>query len=121
MISDHPVTVETQSPVNGVSLARAGGYFNRSAGDVIRTTLADACGADWASRGVILDFANVTFIDSAGISALLSVREEVLGRGGKIVLCSVPPLIRRTFEFVGIERLIPLAASPRKAGEMMNP
>jgi anti-sigma B factor antagonist len=52
---------------------------------------------DAGRRDPILDMADVPYVDSAGIGALVAVRTLILGAGGKLVLLSVP---RRVYELL---------------------
>jgi len=44
---------------------------------------------------VVIDLANVTFVDSSGLGGLIVARESARDRGGSVSLVSPPPLVRR--------------------------
>jgi anti-anti-sigma factor len=52
-------------------------------------------------RRLILDFAEVTFMDSSGVSALVKLHRR-LGSDGTLVLCDVPLQPRRVLEITGL-------------------
>ena len=56
-----------------------------------------------AGRPVAIDMADVTFIDSSGLSALLSGLRLARGHGGTIRLANVGPQIHRIFEVTGLQ------------------
>jgi len=50
-----------------------------------------------------VDLANVTFIDSTGLSALVVAHRQLEEAGGELRLVSVPPKVHRVFELVGLD------------------
>lgn len=55
-------------------------------------------------RGVILDFANVGFINSAGVGALFQLCQRLRKRETTLLLVNLPPGVARLFESVGLDR-----------------
>ena len=49
----------------------------------------------WDTQHVWLDLTGLTFIDASGLGALVQARMLVEGRGGRLTLRGVPPLVRR--------------------------
>jgi anti-anti-sigma factor len=103
-----------------VCCVRASGHIGWGADTQIRDSLKATAGAAWAASPVVINLADVSFIDSAGISSLLAVHRELRGGGGRLVLCDVPPIIGQTFEVVGLSRLIPVAQDMHGAREMLS-
>ena len=62
--------------------------------------------ADWlaamAGSTVVIDLQRVTFIDSAGIGALVRARNQLSAAGNDLVLTRPPSNIRRLFEVTGL-------------------
>jgi anti-sigma B factor antagonist len=54
---------------------------------------------------VVLDLAEVTFIDSTVLSALLTFRTRFRDLGGDLVIVSEDRRVLRTFEITGLDRL----------------
>jgi anti-sigma B factor antagonist len=54
---------------------------------------------------VVLDLAQVTFIDSTVLSTLLRFRERFKALGGDLVIVSEDRRVIRTFEITGLDRL----------------
>jgi anti-sigma B factor antagonist len=44
---------------------------------------------------VVIDLAEVTFVDSSGLGALIVARKSARGGGGSVSLVSPPPTVRR--------------------------
>ena len=67
------------------------------------------------ARNVVIDLSEVTFIDSSGLSALLTASSRARERGGAVALVLAqgePPSI---FRFRGVDRLLSLHESRDEA------
>jgi anti-anti-sigma factor len=62
----------------------------------------DALTGGGAVRSVALDLAAVTLVDSAGIGALLSIRERAADLGIELALTRVSDPVRRIFDVTGV-------------------
>jgi anti-sigma B factor antagonist len=51
---------------------------------------------------VVLDFAGVTFCDSQGLSALISLNRDVTAGGSRLVLANVGDFMGRLLEITGL-------------------
>lgn len=51
---------------------------------------------------IVLDLAEVSFLDSSGLGALLQARAEVLAAGGRLTLASVAPGPGRVIAIAGL-------------------
>jgi anti-sigma B factor antagonist len=51
---------------------------------------------------LVLDFADVTFCDSQGLSTLISLHREVAAAGGRLVLVRVGDFMARLLEITGL-------------------
>lgn len=54
---------------------------------------------------ITLDLAGVTFMDSTGLSALVTIRNLLVDRGGDLVLQEVSPAVYRVLVLVGMDGL----------------
>ncbi|NET57772.1 MAG: STAS domain-containing protein [Symploca sp. SIO2E6] len=54
---------------------------------------------------VLIDFADVTFMDSSGLGALVLALKTVRAAGGKLFICSVNDQIRMLFELTSMDRV----------------
>ncbi len=70
----------------------------------LRARLAQAM--DRAERAVILDLAEVSFCDSAGLNVLLAARRQAEAAGLEFALSCVPARLRRILEMTGADRVL---------------
>lgn len=59
-------------------------------------------------KKVIIDFCNVTFMDSSGIGMLIGRYKLVSMLGGKMSMINVKQPIKKVFEMSGVLKLIPI-------------
>jgi anti-anti-sigma factor len=120
MLHDTPIAVEvdTGPSDNALFCLRASGYLGRGTDRKIIERLSRSNGGQAAGETVVLNLCDVTFIDSAGISSLLAVQQEMSSGGRRIILCNVPPFINQTFDIVGMSRLIPVVEDLERAREI---
>ena len=90
--------------VPGVTLE---GELDLAAAPVLRERLEQAAGA--AERGVVLDMAEVTFVDSSALRELLRAHAAVRRAGGRLVLAAVGPAVARLFELTRTSDVLLLA------------
>ena len=53
-----------------------------------------------ATRGVVLDLANVDYISSAGLGVLFTMKKTLVDNKGELLFCNLKPQIVRLFEIV---------------------
>ena len=68
------------------------------------------------ARTILVDLTETTFLDSTMLSALLSARNE-LRDGGRLLLVTNGPTVKRVFEIAGIDRFFDFYPSRRAAEE----
>ncbi|HEX9164281.1 MAG TPA: STAS domain-containing protein [Gemmatimonadales bacterium] len=68
-----------------------------------------------AHRRMVLDFGQVTFVDSSGLGAILSCLRELNNSGGDLKLCNVLPPVRALFEMVRLHRIVDILATREDA------
>eukprot|EP00752_Nemacystus_decipiens_P014121 g12557.t1 len=71
------------------------------------TELKSLLGSDWAGKKVAIGFADVSYIDSAAIGWLLSLHKAMNEAGGKLVLHSMSPSVRRVLTMMRIDSTTP--------------
>jgi anti-anti-sigma factor len=76
--------------------------------------LGAALGAADGARTVI-DFREVTFIDSSGISVLLQAAREAEIVGGRLACIEGPPEVHRVLQITGIDQMLDWVADPAEA------
>lgn len=75
------------------------GRIDSAGADGLRSALETA--ASEAEKRVMVDFATVEYISSAGLRALLSGAKAVQTRGGGVVLCGLHLNVREVFDISG--------------------
>ena len=96
-----PVTIE----VNGNTMtARLSGELDHHHTQKLREEIDRSVQKEHPNR-LILNFAGVEFMDSSGIGLVLGRYRLMQEREGRLVLCAMPPHIRRVMRVAGIANL----------------
>ena len=53
-----------------------------------------------ATKGIVVDLANVDYISSAGLGVLFTLKKFLKKNGGDLLFCNLKPQIKRLFEIV---------------------
>ncbi|MCJ8143594.1 STAS domain-containing protein [Ancylobacter sp. A5.8] len=67
------------------------------------------------SNGVLLDFAELVFISSAGLRVVLKAAKLARGASIPLAVCSLSPQVHEVFEVSGFSALIPIHQSRETA------
>lgn len=95
------VTVDIHGPIASILFS---GNVDYSTQEEIQNASRTALFADQV-REIHLDFADVTFVDSSILRALLMLRRETDAKGKSLVLLNCNDYIREVFEIGGFDRL----------------
>jgi anti-sigma B factor antagonist len=87
-------------------VVHASGELDAESGSQLRTILSEA----FASRpeAVVVDLAGLLFIDSVGLSVLVSAHQRGDADGIPLEVHSVPPSCRRVFEITRLDEVLDL-------------
>jgi anti-anti-sigma factor len=88
--------LEVQAAPDGT--LRLSGEFDMSSVETFRLAVETSADPD---REVVLDLTELTFLDSSGIRAILTMAQEI-GTNG-VVMRNPQPNVRRVIELIGIE------------------
>jgi anti-anti-sigma factor len=66
-------------------------------------------------KRVLFDFAKTEYVASAGMRVLLSIARSILQKGGKVVLSSLSPNVRKVFEIAGFTNIFPIFPTREEA------
>jgi len=58
---------------------------------------------------VVLNFADVTYVNSSNIAKMLKLRKTVLSKGGRLVLCGVNTHVWGVFLVTGLDKIFEFA------------
>ncbi len=105
--------IEMRPPADGAVVLILDGEFDLAAVPALHEQLEAARGA--ADRGVVLDCAGVTFVDSSGLRELLRARTTFGADGKALVLASLQPAVVRLFELTGATQAIRTAPTLERA------
>jgi anti-sigma B factor antagonist/stage II sporulation protein AA (anti-sigma F factor antagonist) len=64
---------------------------------------------------LLLDFAELTYISSAGLRVVLKATKMVRGAGGTLAVCGLIPQVHEVFDVSGFSSLIPIHPSREAA------
>jgi anti-sigma B factor antagonist len=70
----------------------------------VRRSLQDAL--DGGVRAVVLDLADVPFIDSGALGMMVWLHKQLRQRGGRVCVVAAQPSVRDLFERTSVHRLI---------------
>ncbi len=68
---------------------------------------------------LVIDLSEVTFIDSAGVTALVAGVRRVRDNGGEAVVCS-GRRVNRLLETIGFDRVVPVVGTVDEAAHLMG-
>jgi anti-anti-sigma factor len=86
---------------------RPAGELDLATLPTLEDSLRTALGRDGSP--VILDLSALAFIDSTGIAVLVRESRASRENGARLSIRGAPAAVRRTFELMGVESLLPLA------------
>jgi anti-sigma B factor antagonist len=95
------LVVETQ---NGHVMIRAAGELDLSSAPSLSTAAENAF-AD-GSQVLMLDLSGITFMDSTGISAVLTAHRAAEARGAVVAVIAPSDIAMRVLQIIGVEHLL---------------
>ncbi|MFO1026763.1 MAG: STAS domain-containing protein [Acetobacteraceae bacterium] len=69
---------------------------------------------------VVLDFALVTYIASAGLRVVLDAAKKIRVQRGRFVICGASDAVKRVFDVSGFSRIITLVSTEDEAITLMR-
>ncbi|MEU9020565.1 STAS domain-containing protein [Actinomadura sp. NPDC048394] len=103
-----PLEVTARSQA-GRAVVRLRGELDIAGSDELRRHL-EAARREHGDH-LILDLADLEFMDSQGLSVIVGCYKAATAAGGSLTLAGPRPLVRRTLEITGLHRRIPVQAS----------
>lgn len=73
-----------------------------------------------SAQAVIVDLEKVSFMDSAGLGALIGGIRRVRNLGGALVMCAPSRSLAKVFKMTGVDRLAPVVATREQAAAALN-
>lgn len=100
--------IQTSRDGDLVTAVLAGAIDMRAAGDFEKALLK---AIEEGGRRVVIDFARVDLLTSAGIRVLVTLSRRLQGTGGAVVLCALGPAVQRVFDISGLAKQFRIAAT----------
>lgn len=99
-----------------ILVARVAGELDLRVAADFRNELEVAVEAERANK-LLLNFAEVTFIDSSGLGAILGRYKKLTQTGGKMAIAEPQPQVQRILELSGILRIMSCYATEKEGLE----
>lgn len=82
--------------------------------EVMIETLENGC------AHLVISLADVEYVDSSGLGALVGGLKRVSERKGRLVLVGARPQVRKVFEITGLEKVFPIYGTEQEAIEALE-
>ena len=66
-------------------------------------------------RHIVLNLADLSFMDSSGLGVILGRYKEIKQLGGEMVVCAISPAVNRLFDMSGLFKIIRMEPSEQTA------
>lgn len=88
---------------SAIKVIQPSGILDGNQASEFRQEIAEA--VQGGSKVIIVDFQNVTFMDSSGLGALVLSLKTVRSAEGKLLICSINEQIKMLFELTDMDRV----------------
>ena len=105
--------------IGKVLVVRLSGELDDHTADYVRERVSRAIERNHV-KNLVLNFQAVTFMDSSGIGVVLGRYRQIKQRDGKMIICAVPPVIKRLFSMSGIFKLVEFVDTEAEAVEKIG-
>jgi anti-sigma B factor antagonist len=95
-------TIDQDTTPDGAVIYRPGGDLDALTVQEFRAALGEVAGCG----KLVIDLAGVTFVDSAGLGALIGGIRAVRERGGDVVIAGGRPALVRLLQTTGFDRVV---------------
>ncbi|MDH5536078.1 MAG: STAS domain-containing protein [Betaproteobacteria bacterium] len=70
--------------------------------------------------GLLLDFSDVTFVDSMAMGCVAALARRVRGNGAELALFGVSERVRRSFEIAGLHQILDIVPDEASARQVLR-
>jgi stage II sporulation protein AA (anti-sigma F factor antagonist) len=95
-------------------IVRLTGELDHHTAEEVRKRLDDAIEKGRAAH-IVLNLKDLIFMDSSGLGVILGRYKQLVGKGGKMVVCDVNPAVYRLFEMSGLFKIVSIEENERQA------
>ncbi|MFF7446783.1 MULTISPECIES: anti-sigma factor antagonist [unclassified Streptomyces] len=99
------LTVTRHTTADGVHVLALFGEIDHTTADTFRQALTADHGS---SHCTVVDFCDVTFMDSSGINVLVAANNAARAEGGWLRLAHIPARVLDLLHIVGLDAVLPL-------------
>ena len=103
-----PFEIRHRGRFGEATVLAAAGELDVATGMQIKRVVGDLLGT--GVRHVVIDLAEVEFVDSSGMGALLWAARRLRAAGGDLRLVNVEPVVARVFALAHLDELIAIEA-----------
>lgn len=97
----------------GVLVVRVKGRVDTATASSVEKRLVESINK--GNKQLILDFANVSYLSSTGLRAILVVVKKIKSLSGRLIICNLIPNVRDVFIMTGFDQLIQCENSESEA------
>lgn len=90
-----------------VLIVRLAGELDHHEADILRDEWQEKM-YNSGIKHVIVNLADISFMDSSGLGVILGRYKEVLQLGGEMIVCHITPAIKRLFDMSGLFKIVRL-------------
>lgn len=72
------------------------------------------------ARNLVINFENVTFMDSSGVGAIIGRYKQVNRKGGQVAICSPSKAVKKILEMSGLPRIVTIYKNQGEALQKIN-
>lgn len=72
-----------------------------------------------SATNMIIDFAAVSYISSAGLRVMLGIAKGMQAKGGQLILCTLPQQVRDVFDISGFTSIFKIVATKAEATSLV--
>jgi len=107
MISNLQLIIQSMSPI--IKVVQPSGILDSTKTSQFRQEISELVEgqADW----IVIDFKDVTFMDSSGLGALVISLKTVRSAGAELFICSINEQIKMLFELTSMDRVFEIFSS----------
>lgn len=98
-------------PHTGVTVVTVEGEVDLATVPGLRARLA-AAAREEGCECLVVDLADVVFLDASGVGALVAARRAMSARGGRLVLGRPRPAVSRVLRILGMDRVFEIVPAP---------
>lgn len=112
MLKGASMQIETHEMGDLLLLKPMDNRLDASSANALRGTVVDR--VNMGHRCIVLDLANVDFIDSSGLAAVISC-SKALGSQGSMVVCNAKDKVRHIFELTRMKQIFSICETWEEA------